>query len=125
MKEKREQHEEIRHKEEEREKLGCVKRQKEIIGKAEKRKAVLDNNEKELNKDENKLNEEYELLKWMLEDAKKSLDRAIDASEMLEVKIAQELTSAATKILNEAPCHRAEQTRIRADIAMKHKCVCQ
>lgn len=71
MKEKREQHEEIRHKEEEREKLGCVKRQKEIIEKAEKRKAVLDNNEKELNKDENKLNEEYELLKWMLEDAKK------------------------------------------------------
>ena len=48
-----------------------MKRQIEIIEKAEKRKAVLDNNEKELNKDENKLNEEYELSKWMLEDAKK------------------------------------------------------
>ena len=56
---------------------------------------------------------------------KKSLDKAIDASEMLGVKVGQGLTSAATKILNEAPCHRAEQARIRADIAMKHECVCQ
>lgn len=99
-----------------------MKRQKQIIEEAKKRKAVLDNKEKELDKDENKLSEEYELSERMQQDAKKSLDKAVDANDMLGVKIAWEFISTTTKKLNEVSCHGAEQARIRTDIGVKRKC---
>ena len=119
---KLEKEEQVRKQKEEKEKLESAKQQREIVEKAQKRKEVLEIKEKQLVTDEEKLTKEYELSQRMLEEAKKSLDRAIEAGDMVGVKVAREMLSTATKKLNEASSHRAEQVKIRTDVCAKRKC---
>ena len=82
----------------------------------------MEKKEKELANDENKLTKEYELSQRVLKDGNESLNKAIDSNDTVGIKVAQEMIRTATKKLDKATTHRAEQMKIRTDVGVKRKC---
>lgn len=89
--------------------------------KAEKRKDFLDKKEEKLHNDEEKLEKEYDISMRMFKNAQIQMDKAIADGDMMEIQVAREMISAATKKLESASKHREEQSKVRIEIGKKRK----
>ena len=93
---------------------------KAMVESAEKRKKRLDEKEKDLEEDE-KAHDELQLAEKLLEKASKSLHDAIDKSDILGIKIANEMVQMAQVKYKEATLHKNEQKNVRCKLGEKSK----
>ena len=92
-----------------------------MVESAEKRKKRLDEKEKDLEEDEKKTHDELQLAEKLLEKASKGLQDAIDKSDILGIKIANEMVQMAHVKYKEATLHKNEQKNVRCKLGEKRK----
>ena len=96
-------------------------KQKAIIEEAKKRNDSIKKKEVQLQADEEKLDQEYQVSVRMLESANTQLEEALAAKDMVAVGVAKSLMDAARTKLKEASVHRTEQAKARSAIGCKRQ----
>lgn len=116
-----EEEEKLRKEKQEQAEREAEEKEKRRIEKATNQKEKLEKKEESLQNDEDKTKEDIKVAETLLKEAQGSLDAAIEASDMLRIKTAREMIVTATKKLELANVHAAEQSKTRRMIGIKHK----
>ena len=97
------------------------KQKEEMIKNADKSKKSLEEKEREYTEVEGKVNDEFLLSKRMLDDANKSLKSAIEKNDMIGIKVASELLSAAQDKMKEVEDMGEKRKKDQESLCKKRK----